>query len=428
MVFLLPPFEGPDENWHWMLAVAVSRPAVASNPTAFQLPELLRPVPFKTAPDRMSMGPVPLISAAEVDKRLRFIHANYPYARPWAYPLTTIVMWLYPRVDSIRQAVLLFYLCRLLPAVVMFGCLLYAVRRYELLFTTLVFFSLPLVVEQHVVISTDILLNLGALVMALLFLRHRRDGSTWAAAGLWLLALTILSVKFVYAPLLLLPVLTVPRGAMRRGLVAGGAVLGLAATYPALLVIRHQVRAYAAAVNRLPLADQQIAALAHASGWHEVLTQWGRYVSTLPHVSTWVGPLGWLYAPLSPAHITLIAASLVLGVAFDVWQIATDWSVWKRVLAIPIVLGFGGLAFVTFLDVLLYHLMTTSPGAAEVAGVQVRHFFPIVIAALAIAAPVRLDRVAGTRAWTRALALAALSGLLIVRTVELAQDLLICFW
>ena len=90
--------------------------------------------------------------------------------------------------------------------------------------------------------------------------------------------------------------------------------------------------------------------------------------------------------------------------------------------------GIGAMAFVTFVDVLLYYLMTTSPGATNVAGVQVRHFFPIAIAAAVLAAPVlrRPEAAPAGAMWTAAGGLFA--GLLLVRAILLAQDLLLRYW
>ncbi|HEX9369243.1 MAG TPA: hypothetical protein VF921_21610, partial [Vicinamibacterales bacterium] len=285
--------------------------------------------------------------------------------------------------------------------------------------------SLPLVLQQSAIVSADVLLDLGAIGSALLYLRHRERRDRGTAVALWLLTLAIVGVKFIYAPLLLLPSLTIPAGRPRRVAAVAAAVLGVALAYPAVRLILHEVRAIAVVLDRSRLADQQIASLATVAGWTNLLAMYGRYVSTLLHARAWSGPLGWLDTPLSEAHLALIRAGVAAAVVLDLWRWAPVWRARARGVAFAIAFGVAGIATASFVDVLLYFLMTTSPGAPDVAGVQVRHFFPIASAALVLAAAPSADGAPARGVTVRIAALGIFVGLLVLRTILLAQDLLV---
>jgi hypothetical protein len=435
ILFLLPPFQGPDEGAHWKMALASSRRAILTEPSAYLLPDILDPVPMRFKPE-VKFDPSRLeidtagrpLTREEFDADQRTLRGNYPYARVYAYPSVTALALLYPRIDGVDEAVLLFYLCRAVPALLLIGLLLLAQRRHDLPFTTIMFFSLPLVLQQSAVVTADILLNLGALGCALLYLRHREHPRRGIAVALWLLTLSIVGVKFIYAPLLLLPALTIPAGRPRRIAAAAAAGLALALAYPAIRMILAEVRAIAVVLDRSALADQQIASLATAAGWTDLLWMYGRYLSVLPHAGAWSGPLGWLDTPLSQAHLALIRASMAAAIVLDLWNWAPALRTRARGVGFAIAFGVAGIALACFVDVLLYYLMTTSPGATDVAGVQVRHFFPIAMAAVVLAAAPSAGHTSERGKLPRALAIATVAGLLLVRTILLAQDLLTRYW
>ena len=435
ILFLLPPFQGPDEDAHWQLALAAGRPAILAEPSAYLLPDILVPVQIRFRHE-LKFDPSWLqidfsdraLTRADFEARQAILHEHYPYARIYAYPVVTALALLYPRIEAVSEAVLLFYLCRAVPALILIGLLLVAQRRYDLPFTTIMFFSLPLVLQQISVVSADVLLNLGALGCALLYLQHRGAPRRATAVALWLLTLSIVGVKFIYAPLLLLPALTIPAGRPRRIAAAAAATLIAALAYPAIRIVLAEVRAYAAVVDRSVLAEQQIASLATASGWSDLLAMYAGYLWSLADVRSWSGPLGWLDAPLSEAHIVLIRVSMAAALALDVWSWIPAWRTRARALQFAVAFGIAGTALSCFVDVLLYYLMTTSPGATEVAGVQARHFFPIAIAAVVLAAAPSAGRTSPRRTVLAGIALVMLPGLLLFRTALLAQDLLARYW
>lgn len=435
ILFLLPPFQGPDEDAHWQLALATSRPAILAEPAAYLLPDILDPVPIRFKqevtfdPSRLQIDFADrALTEAEFEADQATLRDNYPYARIYAYPMVTALALLYPRIEAVGEAVLLFYLCRAVPALLLIGLLLVAQRRYDLPFTTIMFFSLPLVLQQSAVVSADVLLNLGALGCALLYLQYHDVPRRATAVALWLLTLSILGVKFIYAPLLLLPALTIPAGRPRRIAAAAAATLAVALGYPAIRMVLAEVRAIAVVIDPSTLVEQQIASLATGSGWSDLLAMYGRYLSSLLHAGTWSGPLGWLDAPLSEAHVVLIRVSMVAALALDVWNWAPAWRTRARALQFAVAFGIAGTALSCFVDVLLYYLMTTSPGATDVVGVQARHFFPIAIAAVVLAAAPSGGHTSPRRRVLAGIAIVTFPALLLFRTVLLAQDLLVRYW
>lgn len=437
VLFLLPPFQGPDEGGHWELALAMTRPGVVDEQTAFLLPDVLRVEPIRFHPERkfdpgrFGAVPEPPQPAPALAAWIKVLHDNYPYARPYGYPFVTAVSLFFPHVVDTDQAVTFFYLSRLLGALTCAALLGWAVRRQQLSAVALAFFSLPLVLQQAVIVSADNLLNTGALAAALLYLHLEERASLRGLIALWLLVLAIVGVKFVYAPLLLLPMAAMPLSLRRRTAIAAG-IVGLLAAYPAVLVIGHQVRNMAVVMGRPSEAAAQVASMATVAGWKALGDVYLRYMATLPHAVAWSGPLGWLDTALGETHLTLIRLTALVAVVADLCLILPAWRAFdaarRRSVAVTAAVAIAAMIFVTLFDVLLYFLMATNPGTRDVAGVQVRHFFPIVIAAVVIlsrrlAAPETERPHAGrTFAWT------ILGSLMLARSILLAQDLLVRYW
>jgi hypothetical protein len=368
----------------------------------------------------------------ELRDRKEWLRANYPYARPYAYPVVLLLSPFFPQITNVQHAMLLFYLCRVVAAVAVIAVLFAASRRHDLPFTTLTFFSLPLLLQQSAVISVDVFLNLGALACMLLYVSLRERPRKLGLLALWALTLSIVGVKFVYAPVLALPVLALPQGPARRRLMIGAAVAAAVLAYPAALLVLREVRAMGATMGRADETALQLASLATISGWTDLLGLYLRYLETLLHARAWSGPLGWLDAPLSQPHLSLIRASAATAVLLDAWRYAPDVIALLRTRPRAggsiILLALAALFFVTFADVLLFFLMTTSPGAPAVSGVQARHFFPVAIVVVLLPL-LLLPRVsADESAPLRACAWVILPGLLAARTVFLAQDLLVRYW
>ena len=276
-----------------------------------------------------------------------------------------LVSALFPRIEGVPQALLFYYFCRVVSAGMLAVLLLAALRRHDVPYTALFFFSLPLVLQQCAVVPADVFLNLGALASVLLFLALRERATPAGTAVLWVLTMLIAGVKFIYAPLMALPVLLMrPR---RRVLVLAAGV-GLIAAYPALLLILRETRAMADVMQRGREANEQIGLLMTMAGWREFLGVYMRHLDMLRHPGSWAGPLGWVDAPLSEAHVGLIRASAALAVALDAWRYlprsAGFLRTRRRDLAVVAACAVGGLLFVTFSDGLLYWGMGT-PGPSR---------------------------------------------------------------
>jgi hypothetical protein len=434
LLLLVPPFQGPDESAHWMLALSYSRPAITAEPAAYRLPAIFgtdamrfnTEVKFDPARFRTELAAAPL-TRTEYDAQQKYLFDIYPYARPYLYPLVTAVCAVYPHVDSVAQAVLLFYICRIVAAAALFLCLLYASRRYEVPLSVLAFFSLPLVLQQHTTVTSDVLLNLGAAGAALFFLHHRRHRGRVSAICVWLLTAAVVSVKFIYAPLFVLPVLTIPRGRMRTLVLGGMVVAAVLAAYPFALLVLREVRALGAALGRGPATELQIASLATSAGWSALLSHYVRYATALVDPAAWSGPLGWLDTPLAPSHVALIRTTIAGTLLVDAVILVAARGERLRRAAAGLAFGVAAIAVTLFIDVVLFYLLTTNPGAADVAGVQVRHLFPIAHAAAMLSLAPR-DGTPPMLPIVRGLAAIGFAALVLMRTALLAQDLLVRFW
>lgn len=443
LVFMLPPFQGPDEWAHWKLALAAVRPAAAMEPSAYSLPDILDPQKIRFRPEA-KFDPARLATAAattaatssEMETEQQWLRRNYPYVRPYAYPTVLLVSSVFPRIDGVTQALILYYLSRMVSAGLLVLLLVIATRRHDVPFTALFFFSLPLVLQQCAVVSADVFLNLGALVSVLLFVAIRQRPTPAGIAALGVLTMLIVGVKFIYAPLLALPMLLIQP---RRRVLTAAAVLAILAAYPALLLILHETRSMAEVMQRGREANEQIAFLTTWAGWREFAFVYVRHLDMLRHPASWAGPLGWVDTPLGETHIGLVRASAATAVALDVWRYLPGSgrflrTRWRAVLLLATA-ALGGLLFVTFGDVLLYYIMETPAHARDVVGPQVRHYFPCAIVALllplALGSNVGLDSNAGRtehRVSLRTVALVVTITLLGGRTILLVQDLLLRYW
>src|SRR5215203_5930918 len=99
----------------------------------------------------------------QLEQRTQWLEANYPYVRFYVCPFVFVVSALFPHVETTEEALVFLYACRLFPAVLLIVILLAADRAFDLPFMALFFFSLPLVMQQAVIVSADTFLNLGAL-------------------------------------------------------------------------------------------------------------------------------------------------------------------------------------------------------------------------------------------------------------------------
>src|ERR1043165_1585208 len=222
LLFLLPPFQGPDELAHWFTALKFNRPhSPEREPALYNLPYTLH---ANQLPQHRDNRFDPHLFRAEPQVLGEGDFVNY--ANRLSYPFVSAVSLFFPRVQTMQEALVFFYLCRFLPLVCLFLLLLYLNKRFELPYLALWFFSLPLVLQQFTVVSTDTIVNFGVFAVVLLYerLARRSDWFCFAAllgacllvAGnkpvLWGLFATLLafipyrriSARFVVLPLALL--------------------------------------------------------------------------------------------------------------------------------------------------------------------------------------------------------------------------------
>ena len=446
--FLFPPFQGPDESAHWKIGLMFYRSTIEHEPAAYYLPDLLQTngIPFhpevKFPPARLRVETIPPeFNAAGMIATHQSLTTLYSYAHYISYPVLFVLSWLFPRVDSVQRALQLFYLARIVPAALMVALLYGLNRKYELPYTAWFFFSLPLVVQQFAIVTADTLLNAGAIIAVWLFLKSREQPSVRFAVPLVVLGVIVTYSKFIVAGVLLLPLLLVPyRRIPRRALIAG---LGLALVLmiPAVYVFKELVLASLRTVGQLTSrageVDQQIRLFGTTAGlgkFADALTRYGRSAVTF---ETWSMPMGWLDVPLSPQHLSLIAASGYVAFMLDAWAYGPQIVrlIRTRLWEVALLMGVAvcGLAFAVVADGALFYLMNTPVGVGFINGLQVRHLFPAAIVALllplAVLAPSPVDGTPSRSAMVaRTVAVVLLPLLLAARTIELAIDLLTRYW
>lgn len=446
-IFVLPPFQGPDENAHWKLALMAYRSSIAREPAAYFLPETLEidAIPFhperkfKPGTLRAATSP-PALNRDAMANQHRYLLTQYPYAQFISYPLILVTSLLFPFANTVPSALQLFYLCRIVPALLTVVLLYVLNRKYELPYTAWFFFSLPLVVQQFVVVSADTLLNVGAIAAVLLFLALRERPNWLLTALLWVLCLAITYSKFIVAGVVLLPLLLVPYRRLPRPklLLVFAVLVSLPAAYVLSGVVLSSVRDVGRALNRLPDVEQQLALIVTWSGVKTYLQAMVLYSVQGATLQAWSSPLGWLDTPLSPQHLSLIAASGLVALLLDAWIYGPRLVHLLRnrtgEMALLAGVGVGGLCFATITDTFLYYLMVTPVGAASIAGTQMRHLFAVAIVAvllpLAVLGPSSCEDHSRSQGMmvANSIALTLLPMLFFARNVELAIDLFTRYW
>jgi hypothetical protein len=415
VLFLLPPFQGPDEWIHWKTALALYRPGAEAEPALYFLPDALDPgykVRFRPEnpfePDRLF--------AAVTREGPRGQAARVAYANPLTYPAVGAVGLLFPRVETTAGALVFYYLCRAVPAAALLGLWWYANRAGVLGYTGLVLFSAPVVLQQATVVTPDTVPLLGAVLAGVLFAARWRRPDGRLTAGLWAACLLAAAAKPPFAGLLLLPLVFLPWRKLSPRLaaaLAAGAVAA-AALAVALLPARYQT----------VLLDPGQASAFLGRTW-ELLTspEW----LTAPFE-----PLGWLDTYLNPRHRELVLLSAGAALLLD--AAAFGPALLRGARAAP---GRAlGAAAALLAAVVSVFLLTALPLFVEMAqpdahllGFQPRYLLPA--AALAVMLPLALDPDAAAPGRWRPVdgaALAVLPLLFAARLVELARDLLFRYW
>lgn len=430
---LLPPFQGPDEYRHWVAALKLYGRQEAGEPVLFRLPELLDALP----PRWLADVPFHALQFRRTEDVIAEQEKNFSvgYARAWTYPYVGVVALFYPKVTRLPEALCCYYLARLLPIAIWVLLLCWLDRRGCLTWSLLAFLSLPLMLQQSVVVSSDTLTLQAALAAAAAFVSCRRDGGGWRLAALWLLVLVASVAKppmaLILLPLFLLPWRKLPLKMLTVPLLLAGAA-GLA-----WLALRYGVQLLEGSREDLPgkvldrvqfvlspdglLVFLRSVVTRFSYGWQE-----------------WVQPLGWLDTPLSQWHLALLVATVGLALLLDFVELAPGWgravmeqpldllALWGLVLAhaVGLVLGICFIMFIAHTE--------TENGQSQLIGVQMRYFFPAILLALVV--PFGLSRPAASRGLSDSSPslplwlVGPLLALLAARGAALAIDLLVRYF
>jgi hypothetical protein len=212
MLFLLPPFQGPDEPAHWRAALLRYRPGSPQEIALFNLPEILDTHRLRFVTEEKMNAATLRRTADDAPPPLEM---PVTYAGFVSYPSVALVSFFFPSVRTLHESLLFYYLCRAIPFMLLIGLLYYVHRRYHLPCTFIWFLSLPLVLQASIVITADTLVNIGIIVAVLLMLRLREMFSLPLFLMLIAICLALTYAKFVVGGILLLPLLLISRRKFR---------------------------------------------------------------------------------------------------------------------------------------------------------------------------------------------------------------------
>jgi hypothetical protein len=427
MVWLLPPFQGPDENRHWKAALVMFRSDAGPGSVLHELPNLLGaesprwhgevPFPAKTLRGSASRA----VSPGE--------QSRVGYAGPWAYPFVALVSLFFPGVQSLEEALIFYYACRLGPLAVLLFLVATLWRQRLGSWTLVTFLSLPLVLQQCIVVSTDTVPNLGTLAAFLFFALPRRS---WTLLLLtFTCVLVVLAKPPIYAVLLVLPAWYLPWSRLLRWQVVLPLVLAAAAVvvggYFALWSVLKNTDAGLATD-----AQKQLQSLLTPAGAANFGLGLLEYPTRFLNPEYWWAPLGWLDTPMSDLHKHLLWACMIMAIAADLVRVGRRILGWWRELLEG--LGFAvlhGVFVWVSLGAIMY--LTISPlGSGQIFGMQVRYMIPVVLFGLLM--PVALVRrnepamsPSPPNSWW-VLVHGVLLTLAVVRAIQLAGDLQYRYW
>lgn len=406
-VFLLPPFQGPDEPDHWRDALLRYRRNVLQEPWLYNLPEITG---FGRVRWRAEARVSPTLfraSAAEFTDVGEQKFVNYAWYH--SYPAVAVVAWCFPRVETVSEALVFYYLCRLLPVLIIFSLLYWFWRWNRVPAVVAAIFSLPYVQQQCTVVSTDTLANVAAMAAGLSFVALRRcwsapttrsaesqtdSASPWRLSQplawyvcLWLTTLlAFLAKPPIYIFLFLLPLWATPWRRLRgwSAVLIGGLVL-LSLTGLLTLLLW---RAYSA-MHQVHVADQfreQLRFLMQEGGWRFFLNQPLPTALDIPQrLENWFMPLGWVDTFFHPYHLGFLRVLIGTAVATDLlWALiwGNHWWSGRAGLRLAAVIVAGLILFVGtwVLTALTMYLAVTPPRHPFIYGMQVRYLFPCLLA------------------------------------------------
>lgn len=384
-VFWLPPFQGPDEQDHWRDALARYRRNAVQEKLLYNLPEI-------TGFDRVRWRAEEHVSptlfrqmGTEIEPIREPKWVNY--TGYYSYPAVAIVAWLFPAVQTVQEALLFYYLCRLVPVSVLALLLYWAWREETLPAIALAVLSSPYVQQQCVIISTDTLANLAGLGAGLCWLALQKRWSWGLYGTLWLAAtLCFLAKPPIYVLVFALPLWATPwrRLPMRLWLLLGLVML-LGAVVLALVLRAYQ------AMHRVPVAEQfhqQWHFFFYEGGWRYFLGEPLRTAFTIPRrLQNWFMPLGWVDTSLQPYHIGFLRQIVIAAAFTDILRALVRVPAWcegKHLVHLGIIAIYLTVIFLGTwtLTAIVMYLAVTPPRHPFIYGMQVRYLFPCLLLGL----------------------------------------------
>lgn len=440
VVFFLPPFQGPDEYRHWKAGLALF--GRGDERELMLLHETLDIERLKHRSEEHFDASRLLGTAGEVQPTRDSIEV--PYRTLLTYPFLALLAGLFPPVDSTSEAMLFYYLARLLPLAALLVLLYGISRRNCLSWVAIALFSMPLMLQQIVTISPDTCLNLGTLAAAWLFIEWRRAPSVGKSVTLFLISLGVVLAKPpMLAPLLLLPLVClrwswIPWKKITLPVTAG--VIVLTAGMVFLWGYRKLERGDPNQTAR------QLRFVSTPEGRETFLKAYGKSIGNKLRLSSWSGGfdgLGWVDTYFRARHEELIAGFCCLALLLDLLIFGGSLLVgifWRhpwRALLILLVLAIFAVTLTTFAALMMY-LMASDPTPTGITGFQARYLFPvgILVALLPLAlVPQELDREPPPKTVRTAilriaagLALGLALWCLALRQAELFTDLALRYW
>lgn len=429
MIWLLPPFQGADENRHWKQAVSLFRNDGQPGSILYRLPVIhdaesprwRSEVPFHAA----NLHAMPEIA------RERSENSGVGYVKHWGYPIVGLVSLLFPPVHTLNEALIFYYTCRVIALVILLA-IVFCLWRWGLGSWALVtFLSFPLVMQQCTVVSTDTMLNLGTLLAVLLFKRHQlvNTNASWIAL-FFVCCLVVITKPPIYLPILILPAWFLPwskafRPAFWIPFLVGLFVLGSVGVWYLWRIVDNEGMALG------EQARKQLYYVFTGPGFVQFFQASMEYPTRFLAPSHWWGPLGWLDTNLTELHKALLWVSLSVAFILDIarwinWLRATGTaSLWN--LIEPVVVCLLNLLFVWWSLALVMYLTITPYQCDSIVGMQVRYMIPVAL--LFLAWPATLLPQSNQTVKPRFLWIVVLLFILaIARAILLAGDLQHRYW
>jgi hypothetical protein len=436
VIFLLPPFQGPDETAHWKNALWFYRVDKTSEPVVYNLNEIIDTGPVfylhqKYDPEKLRTSPIDGYRSNQPPP-------DYVYVHYHSYPVVALLSLVFPRIETLRDALTFFYVCRGMALLFLLVVLYCFHKRYEAPYTLLVFFTLPLVMQQSIVVTADTFLNLGTLCAVMIFLKQRREPNRAWTVVLWALCLAMIYSKPIVAGIVLLPISLLP---LRKSPIVIPALLVavLGAVYVTCVFVIDGMRRSNGHFG-IDAVNTQLASLHTLSGLRHLLANFVKIVAQCCDPRRWAGPLGWLDTDLNPVHESLILISFLIALLADAVayfpRMKAAWNI-RRSDVRQCLLLIAAIVFVNiFCETLIYYVIGVPPGSAHIFAWQMRHMFPCFMAAMLLPAmltPVVQTETAAPAAPRIASAfdygvIVILIVLLIFRDAELSMDLLFRYW